>query len=240
LSRAGYDVFGAHDDKTTLEAAMKYNYSLIISDIYLPEYKGFEIIRTLRQNNIKVPAIITDYSNSENESSFEIGRTIEITKEAGEIGIKSDSLLNMRIDEELTKEEYLKKKEILDRRLNELEELRKNLTYNKEDERKNIELFFERCSMLSNTFVDGLPEGKRKLVIGLAKKIMIKEKNAILNFRYSYQMVVRIKDEPDSEKWGNWCDDFRTSLYNFDYVSFHANYIAYKRISKRLHTTIVC
>src|SRR6266705_1432232 len=68
LSRAGYDVFGAHDDKTGLEAAMKYNYSLIISDIYLPEYKGFEIIKTLRQNDIKTPAIIiTDYSNSENE-----------------------------------------------------------------------------------------------------------------------------------------------------------------------------
>lgn len=68
LSRVGYDVYGAHDDKTGLELALKYNYSLIISDIYLPEYKGFEIIKTLRQSDVRTPAIIiTDFSSSENE-----------------------------------------------------------------------------------------------------------------------------------------------------------------------------
>ncbi len=68
LSKAGYDVYGAHDDKSGLESALKYNYSLIISDIYLPEYKGFEIIKTLRQADVRTPAIIiTDFSSSENE-----------------------------------------------------------------------------------------------------------------------------------------------------------------------------
>jgi DNA-binding NtrC family response regulator len=51
LTRAGFEVMGAHDGRTALKLHSETKFDLVISDILMPEVDGVELIVTLRKRD---------------------------------------------------------------------------------------------------------------------------------------------------------------------------------------------
>ncbi len=58
LDLEGYEVDTAEDGETGLQKALNGKYDLIVLDVMLPKRSGFEVCRTLRQNNIMTPVLM--------------------------------------------------------------------------------------------------------------------------------------------------------------------------------------
>lgn len=58
LDLEGYEVDSAADGETGLQKALTGKFDLIILDVMLPKKSGFEVCRTLRQNNITTPVLM--------------------------------------------------------------------------------------------------------------------------------------------------------------------------------------
>jgi len=58
LDLEGYEVDTAEDGEIGLQKAMNGKYDLIVLDVMLPKRSGFEVCRTLRQNNIMTPVLM--------------------------------------------------------------------------------------------------------------------------------------------------------------------------------------
>jgi two-component system alkaline phosphatase synthesis response regulator PhoP len=58
LDLEGYEVDTAEDGDTGLQKALNGKYDLIILDVMLPKKSGFEVCRTLRQNNVMTPVLM--------------------------------------------------------------------------------------------------------------------------------------------------------------------------------------
>ena len=58
LDLEGYEVDTAEDGDTGLQKALNGKYDLIVLDVMLPKKSGFEVCRTLRQNNIMTPVLM--------------------------------------------------------------------------------------------------------------------------------------------------------------------------------------
>lgn len=58
LDLEGYEVDSAVDGEAGLQKALTGKYDLIILDVMLPKKSGFEVCRTLRQNNIMTPVLM--------------------------------------------------------------------------------------------------------------------------------------------------------------------------------------
>lgn len=58
LDLEGYEVDAAEDGETGLQKALNGKYDLIVLDVMLPKKSGFEVCRTLRQNNIMTPVLM--------------------------------------------------------------------------------------------------------------------------------------------------------------------------------------
>lgn len=57
LKPEGFTIFTAHDGQAALEAAQKNSFDLIILDVMLPKFTGFEVLSRLRQHN-KTPVLM--------------------------------------------------------------------------------------------------------------------------------------------------------------------------------------
>jgi two-component system, OmpR family, alkaline phosphatase synthesis response regulator PhoP len=58
LDLEGYEVDSAADGESGLQKALTGKFDLIILDVMLPKKSGFEVCRTLRQNNIMTPVLM--------------------------------------------------------------------------------------------------------------------------------------------------------------------------------------
>ncbi|BDC51373.1 DNA-binding response regulator [Bryobacterales bacterium F-183] len=58
LDLEGYEVDTAEDGDIGLQKALNGKYDLIILDVMLPKKSGFEVCRTMRQNNIMTPVLM--------------------------------------------------------------------------------------------------------------------------------------------------------------------------------------
>lgn len=58
LDLEGYEVDTAEDGDAGLHKALNGKYDLIILDVMLPKKSGFEVCRTMRQNNIMTPVLM--------------------------------------------------------------------------------------------------------------------------------------------------------------------------------------
>lgn len=58
LDLEGYEVETAADGESGLQKAMAGKFDLIVLDVMLPKKSGFEVCRTLRQNNIMTPVLM--------------------------------------------------------------------------------------------------------------------------------------------------------------------------------------
>jgi two-component system cell cycle response regulator DivK len=84
LERAGHSVFGAPDGATGLRLALEISFDLILCDLQMPEFTGFEVIAQLLSNPDwrPVPTIaVTAYSMpGDRESVMAAGFTEYMTK----------------------------------------------------------------------------------------------------------------------------------------------------------------
>jgi two-component system alkaline phosphatase synthesis response regulator PhoP len=58
LDLEGYEVDSAADGEAGLQKALTGKFDLIVLDVMLPKKSGFEVCRTLRQNNIMTPVLM--------------------------------------------------------------------------------------------------------------------------------------------------------------------------------------
>lgn len=82
LSEEGYEVMVARDGKEALKFFDKYRFDLVILDIMLPLYDGFEVARKIREKSLQIPImILTALSAADDRiQGLEIGADDYITK----------------------------------------------------------------------------------------------------------------------------------------------------------------
>jgi two-component system, OmpR family, copper resistance phosphate regulon response regulator CusR len=82
LSERHYQVETASDGNKGLALARKNNYSIIVSDIIMPQLSGLELLRTLRSEGIHTPVILLTALNDMDDKieGFEAGADDYLTK----------------------------------------------------------------------------------------------------------------------------------------------------------------
>ncbi|UCE04875.1 MAG: response regulator transcription factor [bacterium] len=82
FSEEGYHVTIARDGKEALVLLDQHDYDLIILDIMLPIYDGFEVARKIREKSLQIPILILTARNAAEDvvEGLEIGADDYITK----------------------------------------------------------------------------------------------------------------------------------------------------------------
>jgi DNA-binding response OmpR family regulator len=82
LSEEGYEVMVARDGKEALKLFNKHRFDLVILDIMLPFYDGFEVAKKIREKSFQIPImILTALSAADDRvQGLEIGADDYITK----------------------------------------------------------------------------------------------------------------------------------------------------------------
>jgi len=82
LSEEGYDVKVARDGRDALRLFNKYRFDLVILDIMLPLYNGFEVAQKIREKSLQIPIMmLTALSAADDRiQGLEIGADDYITK----------------------------------------------------------------------------------------------------------------------------------------------------------------
>ena len=82
LSREGYDTMEAYDGATGLQLALEHNPDLILLDLMLPEMKGFEVCRRIREAGSTTPVLMLTAREEEADKvmGLELGADDYITK----------------------------------------------------------------------------------------------------------------------------------------------------------------
>lgn len=85
LEAEGYSVQVADDGESGLSRALRDEADLIILDIMLPRLNGFEVLRQLRAEGIRVPAIVLSARDAELDivMGLELGAEDYVTKPFG-------------------------------------------------------------------------------------------------------------------------------------------------------------
>lgn len=75
LEESGFSVDTCKDGSSAIQMVLDKNYSVVVSDILMPETNGFEFCKTIRENGIQVPVIfLTALGMIEDKlKGFEIG-----------------------------------------------------------------------------------------------------------------------------------------------------------------------
>ena len=58
LEQHGYFVDAVYDGASAVDYAKSVSYSLIILDVMIPEFDGFEVVRKLRTDHINTPVLM--------------------------------------------------------------------------------------------------------------------------------------------------------------------------------------
>ncbi|MEI6462976.1 MAG: recombinase family protein [bacterium] len=137
------------------------------------------------------------------ESSFEVQKRKSIESSILMNSNKLDRLLHMRMDNELTIDEYAsEKKKILEENVK-LEESRSAVVYNRTSLRNQLELFFESCLEIGKLFTNGTIEEKRAIIYEVTESISLEDEKLRWNFKKPYQSLIMIKNSPNQEEWGS-------------------------------------
>lgn len=74
LSISGYDVKCAFDGIEAIELLKKNKYDLMLLDLMMPKKDGFTVLQEMKDNNIKVPVIVS--SNLSQNEDFDKAREL--------------------------------------------------------------------------------------------------------------------------------------------------------------------
>jgi CheY-like chemotaxis protein len=82
----GYEILEAANGKEGLDMVRRYKPSCIITDLLMPDVSGFELLKTLQQDGLKIPAIIisADIQDSSRQQGMELGAVRFLNKPAKE------------------------------------------------------------------------------------------------------------------------------------------------------------
>lgn len=138
----------------------------------------------------------------EKEGTIEIERRSNIEKSIINNSQKLDRLLHMRMDNEITYEEYSSEKNKLQEENIRLEKLLTSVVYNRTNLRNQLELFFENCLEIGKLFLNGTIEEKRAIIYEVTENISLDNQQLRWNFKKPYQSLIIIKNTPNQEEWG--------------------------------------
>lgn len=141
-------------------------------------------------------------SKLESEHVYDIERRKDIDKQISEVNEKLDNLLDMRMGGELSKDEFIGSKARLKNKLSELEEMRNDIAYNREEVREAFERFFEGCLNLVKTFNKADLQEKRQIIYAISENIELNHKEIRLNFKKPWDKAVSVNLEPENIEWG--------------------------------------
>lgn len=136
------------------------------------------------------------------EMEYEFLKLDQIKKEYKEVQEQLNNLLKIRVNNEISAEEYREAKTPLTKRQNALEELRNDIKYDREGIKEELELFFEECFNIDILFKDGTPDEKSQLLSAITTNLTLDEGVLGWNFKkpWSYMISVDISDK--NFKWG--------------------------------------
>lgn len=86
----GFDISHAEDGKKCLSMLEKENFDILILDLLLPEIDGFEVLKKIKERNIKIHTIVLSNLNAE-----------EYFKKAKELGAEEYLLKTKYMPKEL-------------------------------------------------------------------------------------------------------------------------------------------
>lgn len=101
LTHEGFDVKTSSNGENVLGFLKSDNFTLIICDMLMPKFDGFQVLETLNENKIKIPVIVlTNLSQAEDEKRVrELG--------AVDFFIKSDTPISVVVERVKEKVESL-------------------------------------------------------------------------------------------------------------------------------------
>lgn len=101
LTHEGFDVKTSSNGENVLDFLKSDNFTLIICDMLMPKFDGFQVLETLNENKIKIPVIVlTNLSQAEDEKRVrELG--------AVDFFIKSDTPISVVVERVKEKVESL-------------------------------------------------------------------------------------------------------------------------------------
>lgn len=70
LRGAGYDVTGFHDAAAAMRMLGRDGANLVVTDIFMPDMDGFEVLRNLRDIDASIPVIAVSLTRTEDERLF--------------------------------------------------------------------------------------------------------------------------------------------------------------------------
>ncbi|MBE9036227.1 response regulator transcription factor [aff. Roholtiella sp. LEGE 12411] len=82
----GYEILEAVNGQEGLEMIKSHQPNCVLTDLLMPDINGFELLKLLKQENLKVPAIIisADIQDSSRQQGMELGAVGFINKPAKE------------------------------------------------------------------------------------------------------------------------------------------------------------
>jgi DNA-binding response OmpR family regulator len=82
LELEGYEVLTAEDGRTGIDITLEQQPDLILLDIMLPEYNGWDVCRILRNKGSEIPIIMLTVKNQESDKvlGFKLGADDYVTK----------------------------------------------------------------------------------------------------------------------------------------------------------------
>ncbi len=128
------------------------------------------------------------------EFVFEINKRKENSAELDKISEKLDRLLTMRLEGELSKEEYEEHREPLNRRQVELSEIQDSIGFNRDEVRNVFEKFFDYAFSLEKIFWQGTWEERTRLFKAIGENIILEDKQIRLNFKEPWLTLLSVKN----------------------------------------------
>jgi DNA invertase Pin-like site-specific DNA recombinase len=144
----------------------------------------------------------------------------EVSTQINELSLRLDKLLTMRLEGEINKGEYLESKSKINDEINYQKNLMKDVRYNRDEVRNQLELFFENIFNLEKVFNNGTYEEKHLLIQTLVEDLVLDDKKLGWNFRKPYDSLIEVDSDLKNFNWGQWLDAFWNFINPNHSISF--------------------
>lgn len=153
--------------------------------------------------------------NNRLDSEMTIHKTknSEYINEIEEIDKKLDNLLRLRMNGEISPEEYQKYKQELLMRRSDLEALQGDLGYSREDVRKQLELFIDTCFQIKDLFINGTNDERTLLMQTIGENYKLEDGTIRWNYKKPWSNMVNQDFTAKNFNWGGrWVSNPRPPL----------------------------
>src|SRR3989338_1987707 len=132
------------------------------------------------------------------ETSTQAQRRTMSHNEEEIIRTKLSKLLTLRLSDEITKEEYLTQKEILNKELQHISSLHRDYSESSDSWLEQSEKFLDTCLDAKNIVLFGTEEEKRNLLLFTSSNRVLKDGKLVITPKTPYDLVVNL---PSSTSW---------------------------------------